>query len=93
MLITVVKHSPLLVRRNRQRDECRSTARHSRVLVHASFTKVGWVGGMRAMGRFVGFMVARLDFSEAGCRVRIVMVSGIVPFFQLGEIFMILNQG
>ena len=58
-----------------------------------SQAKAGCVDGMCAMGQFVVFTVIRLDFSEAGCSVQIVMVSGIVPFFQSGVIFVALNQG
>ena len=93
MLIVVVRRSPLLVRRNRQRDECWSTARRSRASVHASFAKVGWVGGMRAMGCDGMVVSVRLDFSEVGRNVWIMMELGIVPFFQSGETFVALNQG
>ena len=58
-----------------------------------SQAKAGWVDRMRAMGRFDVVVVVRLDFSEVGRRVRIVMVSGMVPFFQSGVIFVALNQG
>ena len=54
------------------------------MLVLASHAKAGWFGGMRAMGRVGMFVVAHLDFSEAGRKVRIVIVSGIVPFCQSG---------
>ena len=48
---------------------------------------------MCAIGCVEGVVVVRLDFSEAGRSVQIVMVSGIVPLFQSGVIFVALNQG
>ena len=48
---------------------------------------------MRAMGRDGVVMSVRLDFSEVGHKVRIVMVSGIMPFFQSGWMFVTVNQG
>ena len=60
-----------------------------RVSVFMSFAKTGWVDRMRAIGRVKGVVVMRLDFSEAGHSIRIVMVSGIVLLFQLGVIVML----
>ena len=100
LLIVVLMWSPVLVRRNRQRDECRSTARRSRVSLLMSRANAGCVDGMRAIGRFVGISIVvsamrtvRLGFPEAGHSVRIVTAVGIVPLFQSGVIFMALNQG
>ena len=58
-----------------------------------SWANAGWVGGMRAMGHFDVVVVTHLDFSEAGRRVRIIIESGMVPFFQSGVMFVALNQG
>ena len=100
LLIVVFMRSPFVVRRNRHRDECRSTARRSRVSLLMSRAKAGCVDGMRAIGRLAGISVVvsakrtvRLGFPEAGRSVRIMMASGIIPVFQSGVIFVALNQG
>ena len=100
LLIVAIMRSPFVVRRNRQRDECRSTARRSRVSLLMSRANAGCVDGMRAIGRLAGISIVvsarrtvRLGFPETGRSVWIVTGSGIVPVFQLGVIFVALNQG
>ena len=65
-----------------------------------SRANAGCVDGMRAMGRLAGVLVVtsanrmvRLGFPEVGRTIRIVILTGIIPFFQSGVMFASLNQG